>query len=162
VDEEGPVTEAATLEAGGEEEEVASVLPAPPRSELPQRRPQVLRERRGAEVKEGATEEEEVVATGGGGGPGEGGAPCLGPCRLLVHGPRRAGLICVVLGWHCGLILQPSTSPTPCSCQAKISCFGPTHWPHAKWPSIVKLGHLFFSPLFCCKMEFNGCGTTVS
>jgi hypothetical protein len=55
-----------------------------------------------------------------------------------------------VLGWHYGLRSQPSTSPTscscrpepnsivlgPCSCRAKMSCFGLAHGPRAIWPSI--------------------------
>jgi hypothetical protein len=69
---------------------------------------------------------------------------------VSVHGPRRAGLFRVVLGLHDGLRLQPSTSPTSCSCRprpdaivlglcscrAKISCFGPAHGPRAKQSSI--------------------------
>jgi hypothetical protein len=55
-----------------------------------------------------------------------------------------------VLGLHYGLRSQPSTSPTscscrpepnsivlgPCSCRAKMSCFGLAHGPRAIWPSI--------------------------
>jgi hypothetical protein len=56
-----------------------------------------------------------------------------------------------VLGWHYGLRSQPSTSPTscscrpepnnivlgPCSCRAKMSCFGLAHGPRVVWPSII-------------------------
>jgi hypothetical protein len=48
---------------------------------------------------------------------------------MPVHGPHRAGLICVVLGWHGGLRLQPNTA----QCRArtglgpKLSCWARVH-----------------------------------
>jgi hypothetical protein len=36
-----------------------------------------------------------------------------------AHGLRRARRFRAVLGWHYGLRLQPSTSPTSCSCRPK-------------------------------------------